>query len=180
MTLPLLPPHPVPLCVIVLAIVAASTDLTARRIPNRLIALGLAAALAVQISLHGALAGALAWLAGAACGFALLLPFYLLRGMAAGDVKLLMTIGAWVGPALSWRIALATFLIGGVWSLAQVLLHGRFGRLLANLRQLACGWLIAPLRPPALLDTQSESVGTLPYGVAIAAGTLGMLFAAAL
>ncbi|OLL28062.1 peptidase A24 [Burkholderia sp. SRS-W-2-2016] len=180
MTLPPLPPHPVPLCVIVLAIVAASTDLTARRIPNRLIALGLAAALAVQMSLHGQLAGALAWLAGAACGFALLLPFYLLRGMAAGDVKLLMMIGAWVGPALSWRIALATFLIGGVWSLALVLLRGRFGRLLANLRRLLGGWLVAPLRPPALLDTQSESVGTLPYGVAIAAGTLGMLFAAAL
>ena len=31
----------------------------------------------------------------------------------------------------------------------------------------------------AEVDAQAESVGSLPYGVAIAAGTLGMLFAAA-
>ncbi|MBB5497650.1 prepilin peptidase [Paraburkholderia sp. MM5384-R2] len=180
MTLPPLPPHPVPLCVIVLAIVAASTDLTARRIPNRLISLGLAVALAVQMSIHGPLAGALDWLIGAACGLALLLPFYLLGGMAAGDVKLLMMIGAWVGPALTWRIALATFLIGGIWSLLIVLCRGRFARLLANLRQLIGGLVVAPLTQPNLIDAQSESVGSIPYGVAIAAGTLGMLFAAAL
>jgi prepilin peptidase CpaA len=180
MMLPPVPPHPVPLCVIVLAIVAASTDLTARRIPNRLIALGLAVALAVQMSIHGPLAGALDWMIGAACGFAVLLPFYLLGGMAAGDVKLLMMIGAWVGPALTWRIALATFLIGGLWSLLIVLLRGRFLRLLLNLRQLIGGLAVAPLKQPSLIDTQSESVGSIPYGVAIAAGTLGMLFAAAL
>ncbi|MBB5504989.1 A24 family peptidase [Paraburkholderia atlantica] len=180
MTLPLLPPHPVPLCVIVLAIVAASTDLTARRIPNRLIVLGLSVALAVQMSIHGPLAGALDWLSGAACGFALLMPFYLLRGMAAGDVKLLMMIGAWVGPAMTWRIALATFLIGGLWSLLIVLCRGRFARLLANLRQLIGGLAVAPLRRPSLIDARSGSVGSIPYGVAIAAGTLGMLFAAAL
>ncbi|MGF6485744.1 A24 family peptidase [Paraburkholderia sp. JPY419] len=180
MTLPPLPPHPVPLCVMVLAIVAASTDLTARRIPNRLIALGLCVALIVQMSIHGPLAGALEWLIGAACGFAVLLPFYLLRGMAAGDVKLLMTIGAWVGPSLTWRIALATFLIGGLWSLLIVLCRGRFARLRANLRQLIGGLVVAPLTQPSLIDAQSESVGAIPYGVAIAAGTLGMLFAAAL
>lgn len=53
MTLPPLPPQPVPLCVIVLVIVAASTDIAARRIPNRVIAIGLAAAFAVQVWLHG-------------------------------------------------------------------------------------------------------------------------------
>ncbi|NML32526.1 A24 family peptidase [Paraburkholderia antibiotica] len=180
LTLPPLPPHPVPLCVIVLVIVAASTDLTARRIPNRVIALGLAAALVAQIALHGPLAGALTWLAGAACGFALLLPFYLLRGMAAGDVKLLMMIGAWVGAALTWRIALATFLIGGLWSLAVVLCRGRVAKSLTNLRQLIGGLPVAPLDRPNLIDAQSESIGTIPYGVAIAAGTLGLLFATAL
>jgi len=179
MTLPPLPPHPVPLCVIVLVIVTASTDITARRIPNRVIALGFAAALAVQTWLHGPFAGPLEWLAGAACGFALLLPFYLLRGMAAGDVKLMLTIGAWVGAALTWRIVVATFLIGGVWSLAFALYTGRFARLLVNLRQLMSGGLSAPLRQANLNTTESISVGAIPYGVAIAAGTLGMLLAAA-
>ncbi len=44
-----LPPQPIPLCVTLLAVVAASIDLASRRIPNRLIALGLAGALVAQL-----------------------------------------------------------------------------------------------------------------------------------
>ena len=178
MTLPPLPPQPVPLCVIVLVIVAASTDIATRRIPNRVIAIGLAAALCVQVWLHGASNGGLEWLAGAACGFALLLPFYLQRGMAAGDVKLLLTIGAWVGPAMTFRIALATFLIGGVWSLGLAVSRGRFRQLIANLRQIVGAWRPVSSQPSASGMALSGSVGAIPYGVAMAAGTLGVLFAA--
>lgn len=172
MTLLPLPPQPVPLCVIVLVIVAASTDIVTRRIPNRVIAIGLVAALGVQVWLHGLASGALAWLAGAACGFALLLPFYLVRGMAAGDVKLLLTIGAWVGPAMTFHIALVTLVIGGVWSIVLVVGRRRVAQLLINLRQI--------LTPKASSSGAglTASVGSIPYGVAIAAGTLGMLFAA--
>ncbi|MFL9866809.1 prepilin peptidase [Paraburkholderia fungorum] len=180
MTLPPLPPQPVPLCVIVLVIVAASTDIAARRIPNRVIAIGLAAALCVQVALHGPSSGGLEWLLGAACGFALLLPFYLLRGMAAGDVKLLLTIGAFVGPAMTFRIALATFLIGGVWSVGLAVSRGRFRQLIANLRQIVGSWRSAPRQVVANGHALPESVGAIPYGVAMAAGTLGVLFAATL
>ncbi len=176
MTLPPLPPQPVPLCVIVLVIVAASTDIAARRIPNRVIAIGLAAAFAVQVWLHGPWNGGLEWLSGAACGFALLLPFYLLRGMAAGDVKLLLTIGAFVGPAMTFRIALATFLLGGVWSLGLAASRGHLRQLIRNLRQIVAVWRLAPRQVAA---SGIESVGTIPYGVAMAAGTLGVLFSAA-
>lgn len=175
-----LPPQPIPLCVTALTILTASTDITSRRIPNRVIAIGLAAALLVQVWLRGPLAGGEDWLTGALTGFAVLLPFYLLRGMAAGDVKLMLTIGAWVGPALTVRIALATFVIGGIWSLWVTLRHGRMRQLLVNL------WCIAShAGHPGLPQTgelayqQNESVGSLPYGVAIAAGTLGVLFASA-
>ncbi|KAE8758660.1 MULTISPECIES: A24 family peptidase [Paraburkholderia] len=175
-----LPPQPIPACVIALAIVTASTDLTCRRIPNRIIAIGLAAALIVQIRLNGPLAGSADWLMGALTGFAVLLPFYLLRGMAAGDVKLLLTIGAWVGPAMTVRIALATFIAGGIWSLCVTLRRRRARQLLVNL------WCIVssmwtPGRQIAGIPQyqQIESVGSLPYGVAIAAGTLGVLFASA-
>jgi prepilin peptidase CpaA len=178
MTLPPLPPQPVPLCVIVLVIVAASTDIATRRIPNRVIAIGLVAALCVQVWLHGPLNGGIDWLAGAAFGFALLLPFYLLRGMAAGDVKLLLTIGAWVGPAMTFRIALATFLIGGVWSLGLAVGRGRFRQLIANLRQIAGSWRLVPSQASESGVALPASAGAIPYGVAIAAGTLGVLFAA--
>lgn len=174
--LPVLPSHPIPLCVTVLVIVAASTDITSRRIPNRLVAFGLALALFAQCLLFGLSAGAINWLAGAATGFGMLLPLYLLRGMAAGDVKLMLMIGAWVGPALTAWIVLATFVAGGAGALAIVLWRGRVRQLLANVRCLLARAVIGQRGGPA--SAQIESVGSLPYGVAIAAGTLGTLFAA--
>ncbi|KVE41119.1 A24 family peptidase [Burkholderia sp. BDU5] len=174
-----LPPQPIPLCVTLLAVVAASIDLSSRHIPNRLIALGLASALVAQCGLPGPHTGFAAWLAGAATGAGLLLPFYLLRGMAAGDVKLMLAIGSWVGPPLALRIVLATFIVGGAWALAVVLKRGQFRKLLANLRHLFTH--AALLRDPsaARAAPEIESVGMLPYGVAIAIGTLGVLFTAA-
>lgn len=175
--LPPLPAQPIPLCVALLVIVAASTDITARRIPNIVVATGLAVALLVQCAIHGAAAGALLWLTGAATGFALLLPFYLLRGMAAGDVKLMMTVGAWVGPALAFHIALAAFITGGIGSVALVVYRGRARQLASNLRAIARNTSQAVQDGATGPRQLPGSVGTMPYGVAIAAGTLGMLFA---
>jgi prepilin peptidase CpaA len=172
---PLLP-YPIPACVALLVIVTASTDIVSRRIPNLIILGGLVAALLVQVWSRGPLAGSVTWLAGALTGFALLLPFYLLRGMAAGDVKLLMMVGAWVGALMTLQIALATFVIGGIWSLAVVARRRRVGHLFANLHYL----MASPprrSRGSAVDAAPLESVGSLPYGVAIAAGTLGVLYA---
>ncbi|WP_065504128.1 prepilin peptidase [Burkholderia stabilis] len=175
--LPVAPPYPVPLCVTLLAVAAASTDIAARRIPNRLVAGGLAGALVAQCMLHGVLAGALGWFAGAATGFGLLLPFYLLRGMAAGDVKLMLAIGAWVGAEMTFYIVLATFVAGGIGAIAFALLRGRMRQMWANVRALIARRSQGARAGAADGPADIASVGTLPYGVAIAAGTLGMLFA---
>jgi prepilin peptidase CpaA len=172
-----LPPTPIPLCVILWVLVAASTDLAARRIPNWLVVSGLLAALAVRIWLQGAV-GSLDWLEGMLTGFGILLPFYILRGMAAGDVKLMSMVGAWVGPVLGFDIALTTFVIGALWSIALVLLWGRLHQLVVNLILIAT----ARRTPDSPSDASStapaglvQSVGSIPYGVAIAIGTIGML-----
>ncbi|RQT13133.1 prepilin peptidase [Burkholderia contaminans] len=175
--LPVAPPYPVPLCVTLLAVAAASTDIATRRIPNRLVLLGLAGALVAQCLLHGVVAGALGWLAGAATGFGMLLPFYLLRGMAAGDVKLMLAIGAWVGAEMTFYIVLATFLAGGIGAIAFALLRGRMRQMWANVRVLIARRSRGASAEAAGGPVDIASVGTLPYGVAIAAGTLGMLFA---
>ncbi|MEX4001588.1 prepilin peptidase [Paraburkholderia sp. EG285A] len=171
-----LPPQPVPMCAIALAILAASTDIVSRRIPNLLILLGLVSALAVQIALRGALSGGALWLGGAVTGFAVLLPFYLLRGMAAGDVKLLMMLGAWLGAAATVDIAVNTFIIGGVWSLGIALIRGRLVRLMRNVAALLAGSGRSICAPGASLEAAHESVGAIPYGVAIGAGTIAVLF----
>ncbi|WP_028226042.1 A24 family peptidase [Paraburkholderia ferrariae] len=180
-----LPPHPVPLCVTAWVLVAASTDLVARRIPNWLVGSGLFGALAVQVWLHGAPSGATAWLAGAATGFAAFMPFYLLRGMAAGDVKLMAMVGAWLGVNAACHVALATFVLGGAGSVLIVVCQGRLAQLLRNVRAMLPGVLhklpLASAMPLSIaqIEAPGPSVGSLPYGVAIAAGTLGVLFAMA-
>jgi len=166
-------PPPIVPCVIALVIAAASTDIQCRRIPNVLVAAGLAGALFVQCWLRGIPAGAAAWLAGAVVGFGLFLPLYLLRGMAAGDVKLLAMIGAWIGPLLVFYAALATCLIGGVWMLALIARRRQVKKVLGNLQVLA----YPALRGRGIASI--ESAGSVPYGVAIAAGTVVVLLATA-
>ena len=98
---------------------------------------------------------------------------------SAGDVKLLMMIGSWVGPEMVLAITLATFLIGGAWSIGFAVVRRRTLQLFLNLQTLL-GQGLRPTRT-AGAGTQGQivSIGSLPYGVAIAAGTLGVLFAAA-
>lgn len=179
MLFPTLPPQPIPLCVATVVIVTASTDITYRRIPNRVLAFSLMVSLIVQAWLHGFALGIGSWLAGGMTGFALLIPLYLMRGTSASDVKLLLTIGAWVGPTMILYIALATFVVGGVWSMAFVLFHRSAMQLLTNLQYLARGGWRLGRDAAALNDEHIVSVGSLPYGVAIAAGTLGVLFVSA-
>lgn len=173
-----LPAQPIPLCVVVLAIVTASTDLVARRIPNRIVLGGLIVALITQVWLHGPRSGGAAWIEGALVGFALLLPFYLVRGMAAGDVKLMTTIGAWVGPAFALHIVLVTLLIGGVWSIAVIVKRGRSRDLMCLIHKSCARWLPNAAWIGAAPQAQAAPLGTLPYGVAIAGATIGVLFAA--
>ena len=50
------------------------------------------------------------WMLGAALFF----PMFALRGMGAGDVKLLAAVGAWLGPLPVVSVALITAIAGGV------------------------------------------------------------------
>ena len=177
--LPSFPLSAVLLCCVALA---AASDLAWRRIPNRLVLAGLALALPLQLLAHPDQPwwGAALWLGGAATGLALFLPLYLMRGMAAGDVKLLAMVGGFAGPALTWRISLATCLAGGVMALLILLYRGRCRSAVANLRTLLSGvafWLAGAALTPAPLPP-GASVGGMPYGVAIAAATLAVLLLA--
>lgn len=164
-------PAEVFLCAIV--IVAAASDLASRRIPNIVSLSGLGIALVLQLAApHGS---ALAWLGGALAGLLLFLPFYLLRGMAAGDVKLMAAVGSFVGPLSALKIGLAAFLIGALMGCAIVIFTGRLAACAANLRALL-GALGS--RPSALVSNEAPpiaSVGGIPYAVAIALATLAFL-----
>jgi prepilin peptidase CpaA len=125
----------------------------------------------IQPALLGfGIAGALK---GIAVGFALLLPLYLLRATGAGDVKLMAMVGAYLGPwGVAWA-ALFSFIAGGVLALAVALAGGTLGRLFANVRTMLYGTLLTAMTTgKTTITTPAVSVGKLPYGVAIAIGTM--------
>jgi len=150
--------------------IAAVNDLASRRIPNRLLVAGLACACGLRLLSPGPLLSALAGLGGMAAGFALFLPLYLLRGMAAGDVKMLAVVGAFTGAQDVLQIAVLTWCAGGVMALVLMLVRGRLMLAIGNIGRMLSG-LMLPGGMAAAPAVQ-QSAGSMPYGVAIAIGTV--------
>jgi prepilin peptidase CpaA len=154
---------------LLLVAAAAINDLVSRRIPNLLLLSGLIAALVLHAISPEPGSALLACIGGAVLGLVLFLPFYLLRSMAAGDVKMMATVGAFTGPAVAFHIAIIAWCAGGVMALAIIVFRGRLRLALTNLLGI---FRSALLRLPAGSETLTESAGSMPYGVAIAAGTI--------
>jgi prepilin peptidase CpaA len=171
------PPVLLQIVLLLLVGIAAVYDIRFRRIPNWLVLTGLLAGVGLNtFLLHWS--GVRASLLGIGLAFLIYFPLYLLRGMGAGDVKLMAAIGAIVGPANWFGIFIVSALLGGI--AAAILLLAR-GRLLNSLWNI--GFLFQRLfsfqAPYAReeLDISSPKSVKLPHGVAIAAGS--MLFLAA-
>ncbi|MDQ1314210.1 MAG: prepilin peptidase CpaA [Pseudomonadota bacterium] len=156
-------------------LVAAWHDIKDHRIPNPLVVAGALAGVFQHARMdgwHGLAFGA----EGIAVGFAVLLPFYVMRMLGAGDVKLMAMVGAFLGPWGVLGALLATFLAGGVLALGVALRAKAMTRLVRNLKLMALGSMVRMSEGQApSVDDLPESVGKLPYAVAIASGTLGYL-----
>jgi prepilin peptidase CpaA len=162
---------------IALVLSACLQDLAARKIPNRLVLCGLFSAGVLHLVSATPFQFISVGLAGCAVGLLIFLPLYLLRGMAAGDVKLMAMVGAFTGPMLALEIALATFCAGGVMALVMVFHQGRWRQLAANMWILLRPLCMRAVGMPSVREPlPGGSVGGMPYGVAIAAATCLMLW----
>jgi prepilin peptidase CpaA len=154
---------------------ACIPDLRTRRIPN-VLTLGAACA---AVAFHTAVSG---WsglgssAAGWALGVALFLPIFLLRGMGAGDVKLLAAVGAWLGPGQVLWVALLTSVTGGVLGVIVALFHGYLSTMMANLKLLATSWWISGVRPVPQVTLADHRGPRLAYAIPIAVGTVVTLW----
>lgn len=109
------------LLLLVLAL-AVRADILVHRIPNELVTAGAVAGLLLAI-VNAGLAGAMQATAGLLVGGAMLLPFYLLHGFGAGDVKLMAVAGAYLGPSDALLAAAISLVAGAVLGLCVVLLR---------------------------------------------------------
>jgi prepilin peptidase CpaA len=163
--------------VIVLGVVAtgAVIDVQTRRLPN-LLTFGSAAAALAYHTWAGGLQGLGLSAAGWAVGIGLFLPMFLLRGMGAGDVKLLGAVGAWLGPMAVLYAGLYSVIAGGVLALVVGARHGYLGKAFSNLWGLLGFWRVAGIQPLPGMTIEDSAGPRLAYGVAIAAGTLAVVW----
>lgn len=158
-----------------LVLIACIPDLRTRRIPNALTFGAAAVAIAFHAATSG-LAGA-GWSAGGwLLGAALFFPLFALRGMGAGDVKLLAAVGAWLGPAEVLWVALITSVAGGVLALVVAAMHGYLRQAGANIASLLMQWRVIGIRPVEPLTLKGSRGPRLAYAVPIAVGTLVTLW----
>jgi prepilin peptidase CpaA len=130
-------------------------------------------------------------LAGTAVGFLLLFPVYAIGGMGAGDVKMQMGFGSWVGAfyglsateshpgALSilfWAFCLAV-VVGGVLALIMILIRGQVWRNLSNARiiilELFTSSGIGEVANKAA--QRKPRMHLLPYGIPLCLGFISYL-----
>lgn len=157
-------------------IAAGLYDLRYRRIPNWLNLTALSAGLAVNLLLFAGHGVVLALL-GIGCSLLVYLPLYLVRGMGAGDVKLMAAVGAIAGPREWVGIFLATAILGGAVSLLYVLYRKRLHETLWNLSVIVSELLHAraPVQRETRLDVRNAAALRMPHGALIAAGVVAFL-----
>ncbi len=159
--------------------VASVTDIVWQRIPNWLTFSAAAGGLALH-SAAGGFEGFLFSLLGLGAGFGLLVFFYAMGGMAAGDVKLLSAVGAYLGAKVVFGVFLVSALVGGVYA-AALWLGPSIARsgLLVALRDVveSVKTLVLTGKIDGLL-APSDTSPKLRYGVCIAVGTIAAVFSA--
>src|SRR5262249_6952689 len=99
------PMTPALIVALALGLTAVVEDLRRRTLPNWLTATGAAAGMA--LAAPRGWGGLWPAIAGAAIGFLILLPLFLMRGMGGGDIKLMAAFGALLGP---WAVLIAAML----------------------------------------------------------------------
>jgi prepilin peptidase CpaA len=174
-------------CVGMLA--AAIIDWWKFKVPNKLtfplIISGWILGLANNLGLEAGAGGIGSALFGTALGFALLIPVYAIGGMGAGDVKMTMGFGSWMGAfygietgadVIFWAFCVGV-LVGGVIGLGMILARGQFRQNAQHLREILGDMLkssgISEIAEKA--NARRPRWHRLPYGVPLCIGFLGYL-----
>ena len=169
-------PISIQVALVTVVLIAAGFDTRFRRIPNWLNLSGVVLGFGLNV-LCSHLDGAVLSIEGLLLGTAVYLPLYLLRGMGAGDVKLMAAVGALVGPSHWLAILLITALAGGAAGAAYAFVKGRLSETCCNLYFLIKDLvqLRAPHKTNPQLDFRNPASLSMPHGIVIAIASLTFL-----
>src|SRR5512146_328783 len=152
----------------VLALLAGWLDWRSRRIPNWLTVSGFFLGLSMNAVFWG-WSGIVAGLEGAGLGLGLLFLPVLLRGMGAGDWKLMGALGACLGPWQFLQVLLVSLLIVGLMAVVEMIRRHRVKQTLSNLRILLHAFVTFGMGVrEGLMTLDNPTAIRLPFGVAAA------------
>lgn len=155
-------------------IVGAYWDIKSARIPNRLTYPAILAALILRPALlgwHGLLQG----LGGLLLGGGIFAFLFIIHTMGGGDVKLMAAVGALVGFSNTGQALIWCTLFGGLMAIGYVVARKRYRTTLLNLMSLVQFHAKAGATAHPELNLANPEAVRMPYGVAIAFGSLAPL-----
>lgn len=160
------------LLLLILLFAATISDVLRHKIPNLISLGGIMVGFVCQgwfAGIDGIYNGGL----GLLVGLILLLPFYALRAMAAGDVKLMAMVGTFVGPKIVLACIAATLISGMILALIYVVTRGSNIKNYLRRYALMSKTLLTTHRwvyiPPSIDDAGSMR---FPYALAINVGAI--------
>jgi prepilin peptidase CpaA len=151
--------------------VACVTDIRTRRIPNWL-TFGAAAAAVVFHAVMAPSAGLMLALSGWFVGALMMFAPFALRGLGGGDVKLVAALGAWLGPANVFWLALYAGAAGFGMAVIVAAYYGYLGTAIRNVWFLLQHWAVNGLHPVEDISLEGSRGPRLAYAVPIFAGLL--------
>jgi prepilin peptidase CpaA len=152
-------------------LLAGWVDFRTRKIPNWLTVPALLLGIGMHIVVAG-WPGAKASLEGAGLALVLLLPVVLLRGLGAGDWKLMGAVGAFLGPVMFLFVLVGSLLVSGLMAIVAMLRAQRVGETLRNMWILVRGFFSFGLRVNPKISLDNPALLKLPFGVAVAVSML--------
>jgi prepilin peptidase CpaA len=106
--------------------------------------------------------------AGLLIGIGILLPFFLLRAMGAGDVKLFGALGAAVTYEHVFTFLFLSAVVAAVMALFRIFVARAFVATMRNLVDLLKRFFRGHFTPHPVLNLENEHVLAIPFGVSVA------------
>jgi len=159
------------LLTLALTLCAAGIDLRSRRIPNWLTVSGFVLGFGIHAVL-GRWPGASFSIEGTGLALLVLLPLVLLRGLGAGDWKLMGAVGSFLGPWALLVVLFVSVIVSAVMGVMAMIHAQKVVATLRNIVVLVRGFFVFGWRGNPQITLDNPGLLKLPFGVAAALATL--------
>ncbi|HYE26340.1 MAG TPA: A24 family peptidase [Clostridia bacterium] len=154
--------------VVAFMVVVVTSDLLYRRIPNAITVTGFCVGLVFHSFNHTMTSA----FVGAAVGFVVGFLMFYVAAIGAGDLKLLVALGAILGIELWTTAMVLTVIAAGLMGLVQAIGSRKLGSTLRNMGAILVHMWKFGFRPHPELNVRNKALIRSPFGVAAGVGVL--------